>query len=221
MIQNYNSQNPLPIAVLISGNGSNLQAIIDAIAKGLPVEIKIVISNNPQAYGLERAKQAHIPTHVLQAQDFPTRVDYDKELIACLDQFQPRLIILAGFMRILSALFIEHFNNRILNIHPALLPKYPGLNTHQMVYNNKDKIHGSTVHVVTEHLDAGPIIAQSAFAVDESDDPASLTAKIKQLEHKLYPHVLALYAQGKLDLHQDKVFYEGKLLPKQGLQLSF
>jgi phosphoribosylglycinamide formyltransferase-1 len=189
------------IAVLISGNGSNLQAIIDAIQNGLPAEIAVVISNKGDAYGLQRAQKANIPTKVLSHKDYKTREDYDEALKDLLEQYQPKLIVLAGFMRILTAEFVHHFENRILNIHPSLLPKYPGLNTHQQVLENKDKTHGITIHIVTAELDAGPALAQAECEVALDDTEETLKQKIQKLEHKLYPEVI----QQWIEKHSQKI----------------
>ncbi|MFT3741173.1 MAG: phosphoribosylglycinamide formyltransferase [Gammaproteobacteria bacterium] len=209
---------PLTLAVLISGNGSNLQAIMDAITDGLPAKIAVVISNRKDAYGLVRAQQAGIPTHVLLSGDYPDRFSFDQALQNCLASYQPDLIILAGFMRILGADFISHFSQRILNIHPSLLPKYPGLHTHQQVLAQGDQQHGATVHVVTEVLDGGPIIAYAALEVAPADTVESLQAKVHQLEHKLYPYVIRLFATQHLQIGQDCVILNGNLLPPQGLE---
>ncbi len=207
---------PINLAVLISGDGSNLQAIIDAITAGLPARIGIVISNQEQAFGLIRAQRAGIPVKVLSHRAFPDRQRYEQALQACLDEYHPELIILAGFMRILGDDFVKHFQPRILNIHPSLLPKYPGLNTHHQALTNGDQVHGVTVHVVTPEIDAGPVIAQAKFAITADDSVDSLTAKIHQLEHQIYPEVIRLYAHERLQLDPDRVSLDGKVLPKSG-----
>lgn len=188
-----------PLVILISGNGSNLQAIIDAInQQQLTAKIRAVISNRADAYGLERAKKYNIPTHVLLNSAYNDKHNYDAALKKIIDEYQPALIILAGFMRILTPEFVNHFQGKIVNIHPSLLPKYPGLHTHEKAIQAGDKEHGVTVHWVTESLDAGPIIAQVKIAVDPSDTPETLKAKIHREEHKLYPQVIQLIAEGKL-----------------------
>ncbi len=213
---------PVTLAVLISGNGSNLQAIIDAIANGnLPAEISIVISNRTHAAGLERARRAGIPTAVLTSQQFPNRQEYEQALQTYLDGYHPELIILAGFMRVLGEDFVQHFRNQILNIHPSLLPKYPGLNTHQQVITAQDRSHGTTVHVVTAQLDAGPIVAQASTTVIPEDDVNSLAEKIHGLEHRIYPEIIRLYAEKRLKFLGNSVFLDGIKLPRQGLQLAF
>ncbi len=189
--------NAYPIVVLISGNGSNLQAIIDAIAAGTcQAEIKAVISDKVDAYGLIRAEQAGIATAVLTRQGFADRSDYDRALINIIDRYQPRLIVLAGFMRILSPVFIAHYPKQIINIHPALLPKYPGLDTYRKALQAGDTEHGSTVHWVTDELDAGPIIAQAKLAITANETEQSLKARTQQLEHQLYPSVINKLGKG-------------------------
>ncbi len=210
-------EHPLKIAVLLSGNGSNLQAIIDTITNGLPVEICVVLSDKKDAYGLERARRAEIPTEILVQKTSWTKDTYDKALSDCLDTYQPQLIVLAGFMRILTSNFVNHFKNRIVNIHPSLLPKYPGLNTHKKVLFAKDKQHGATVHVVIPKLDRGPIIMQASLPVSPEDDEHSLKHKIHALEHKLYPEVIQLYAEGHLEFKENSVWLDDEKLPPEGL----
>lgn len=178
--------------VLISGNGSNLQAIIDAIQKGkIKAEISLVISNKADAYGLERAKKANVPWKVISAKEFQNREDYDLHLQKVIDQYQPDLIVLAGFMRILTEGFVKHFTGKLINIHPSLLPKYKGLNTHARVLASGDHIHGITVHYVTADLDSGPIIKQAEITVSKNDTVETLEARIHKLEHQIYPEVIA------------------------------
>lgn len=196
------------IIVLISGNGSNLQAIIDAIvAKKLSAHISAVISNRADAFGLERAKKANIPTHVLINKDFKNNDEYDRALQQCIDQYQPQLIVLAGFMRILGKDFVKHYYGKIINIHPSLLPKYTGLNTHQRVLDAGEKEHGVTIHFVTEDLDSGPIIAQTKLTVEPTDTAEILKQKVHQLEHALYPKVIQQIVDGHLFLEKGKVRY--------------
>lgn len=211
-------EHPLKIAVLISGNGSNLQAIIDAIADGLPAEICAVISNEEDAYGLERAKREQIPTDVLLKSAAADKDVYDQLLRKTIDSYQPELIILAGFMHILNADIVTHFKNRIVNIHPSLLPKYRGMNTHEQVLAANDKTHGATVHVVTSKLDDGPIVIQATVPVSSDDDVNSLKNKVHMLEHKLYPETIRLYAAGRLKFQDDGVLLDGELLPPEGLE---
>jgi len=211
-------QNPLKLAVLISGNGSNLQAVIDAIADGLPAEICVVISNQEDAYGLERAKREEIPTEILPKTAATNNNAYDQLLCQTIDRYQPELIVLAGFMRILTANFVEHFKNQIVNIHPSLLPKYRGVNTHEQVLAARDKIHGATVHVVTPKLDDGPIVMQATIPVSPEDDAHSLKNKVHTLEHKLYPEAIRLYAAGRLKFQDNAVLLDGDALPPEGLE---
>ena len=208
----------LPIIVLISGNGSNLQAIINAIYKGLLVEIQAVISNKATAYGLKHAQQANIPIHIISHENFPSRTYFEKILIKTINRYQPKLIILAGFMRKLSKVFISHYNGRIINIHPALLPKYTGLNTHERVLAAKESEHGSSVHYVTEDLDGGPIICQTHFQITTHDTVTTLKENIHALERVIYPEVLSWFAAGRLLLQNDQVLLDGTLLPKLGKQ---
>jgi phosphoribosylglycinamide formyltransferase-1 len=183
------------VAVLIGGNGSNLQAIIDATQdKTTPsaaYEVVGVISHNPKAYGLERAKLANLPHYTVDAKLFSTNPSgFETEILSILAELKPDLICLAGFMRILSPGFIQAYPNKIINIHPSLLPKYPGLHTHKQVMMNGDKFHGATVHWVNEQLDGGPIIAQAQIPVSSDDTEESIKTKVLKLEHTLYPMVI-------------------------------
>ena len=180
------------LVILISGNGSNLQAIIDAIESGrIKANISLVLSNKADAYGLERARLAGIKTAILSTKAYETREAYDTELMDIIDNYEPNLVILAGFMRILSEKFVKHYAGKLLNIHPSLLPKYKGLKTHDRVLEAGDKIHGATVHYVTDELDGGPIIQQASCDVLPTDTAASLEARVHELEHRLYPEVIA------------------------------
>jgi phosphoribosylglycinamide formyltransferase-1 len=190
---------PLRLVVLISGNGSNLQAIIDDIANNnLPAQIVAVISNKADAYGLERAKKANIEQRVLSYSDFSDRNQYDLALKELIDKFQPDLIILAGFMRILSNEFVEHYSQKMMNIHPSLLPKYKGLNTHQRVLDAGDKEHGCSVHFVTPELDDGPVILQAKVEVKDNDTAEMLAARVHEQEHIIYPKAIQLFAEEKI-----------------------
>lgn len=194
------STEAFPIVVLISGSGSNLQAIIDAIDnKMLPIDIKAVLSNKANAYGLERAAAANIPTHIISHTDYPDRESFDAQMIEVIEQYQPKLIVLAGFMRILSAQFVQQYAGKMINIHPSLLPKHKGLHTHQRALDAKDEKHGCTVHFVTEDLDAGGIIAQMECDIDETDTADSLQQKVHQLEHKLLPEIISWIADNRID----------------------
>lgn len=189
----------LPIVVLLSGNGSNLQAIIDSIQQGFcPAHIQGVVSDNPSAFGLQRASQAGIPACALSRQDYPDAVAFEEVLVKQIATFNPKLIVLAGFMRILSPLFIAHFPQQIINIHPSLLPAYRGLNTHRRVLAAGEKEHGVSIHWVTEDLDAGPLILQAKFPIQTSDTEESLRLKVQAMEHRLYPLAIRWYAEGKI-----------------------
>lgn len=185
----------LPIVVLISGSGSNLQSIIDA---GLPIEIRAVISNRADAYGLTRAGQAGIPTKVLDHKGFPDRESYDAALQALIDSYAPELLVLAGFMRILSDGFVRHYEGRMMNIHPSLLPKYRGLNTHARAIAAGDREAGCSVHIVTAELDAGPIIVQARVPIHENDTPETLASRVLEQEHRIYPEAIRLFAENRV-----------------------
>lgn len=182
------------IAVLLSGNGSNLQAIIEAIkAKTLLAQIVVVVSNKSNAYGLIRAQEAHISTHTLESSGYATREQYDKALKTFLLPYAPDLIVFSGFMRIVSNVFVDAFEGKILNLHPSLLPKYPGVNTYQRAIDAGDKEHGSTVHIVTTELDAGPIVLQRKVPILPNDTPEILKQRTQQMEHQLYPEAIARF----------------------------
>ena len=187
--------NIFSIVVLISGNGSNLQAIIDAEKAGAPYHVAAVISNHADAFGLQRAERANIPHHVLDHRQYPTRDDFDQALADLIDQYRPQLVVLAGFMRILSNAFVDRFANRLINIHPSLLPKYPGLHTHRRALAAGDHMHGVSIHYVTHELDGGPIIEQAALEILKTDTEASLQQRVHQLEHVLYPSVISTLAK--------------------------
>ena len=188
------------IAVLISGNGSNLQAIIDKFKRSELVEVCCVISNKEDAYGLKRASKEQINNHFLDHSRFNSRKDFERGLIEILEQYNPDLIVLAGFMRILSDLFVNKYIGRLINIHPSLLPKHKGLNTHEKVIKEKDEFHGVTVHFVDNTLDGGPICAQSSFRV-ETQDINELQEEVHKLEHEIYPQVIEEIAKGKITLN--------------------
>ena len=210
------------IVVLISGNGSNLQSLIDRKITGerSQYEITAVISNKSDAHGLERAKAANIPVVVIDHTKHDTRQDFDTELIRVIDTLSPSLIVLAGFMRILTAAFVNHFQKRLINIHPSLLPLYPGTNTHQRALDAGEKQHGVSVHYVTEELDGGPVIARSKVHIDPEDDAESLSKKVLASEHLLYPQVVNWFAQGRIKLKKDKVYLDNKVLPSHGFTLK-
>ena len=195
------------LGVLISGNGSNLQAIIDKFKDDDFIEISCVISNKENAYGLERASKENIDNFFVDHSHYDSRKDFELHLIDILERYNVDLIILAGFMRILSEYFVEKYEGKLINIHPSLLPKHKGLNTHEKVLKEKDKLHGVTVHFVDSSLDGGPICAQSSFEVG-TKDVANLEEKVHQLEHKIYPRVIEEIAKGKLYLSNGKVIKE-------------
>ncbi len=201
------------MAILISGGGTNLQAFIDAVASGsLDIKIAVVLSNRADAYGLTRARNASIATECVQNDHYPDRAAFDEAMVSVLERHKANLLILAGFMRILGSTFVKRFEGRILNIHPALLPNYPGLNTHQRVIDAGDKWHGSTVHFVTEELDAGPMILQGRVPVLSDDTESVLSARVQALEHKIYPKAAALLASGRLELKDGESWLDGSKL---------
>jgi phosphoribosylglycinamide formyltransferase-1 len=198
--------------ILISGNGSNLQSIINHADK-IDLQISAVISNNNTAFGLKRAKSVDINTHFIDSNIFTTKETFDSELISIIDGLDVELIILAGYMKILSPIFIHHFSGKILNIHPSLLPKYPGLNTHKRAINAFEKYHGASVHFVTEELDGGPVISQEIVNIDSKDTEDTLAKKVLEKEHILYPKVIHWYTQKRLKLiSKDIATLDGKIL---------
>ncbi|HLT05447.1 MAG TPA: phosphoribosylglycinamide formyltransferase [Pseudomonas sp.] len=206
---------PCNVVVLISGSGSNLQALIDSLAAGdVPARIGAVISNRADAYGLVRAANAGIPTRVLDHKAFPSREAFDAALRDAIDAFAPDLVVLAGFMRILTPELVRHYHGRMFNIHPSLLPKYKGLDTHQRVLAAGDAEHGCSVHFVTEELDGGALVLQASTAVLPDDTPESLAQRIHGLEHQIYPLAVRWFAEGRLRLEGDGAMLDGEpLLP--------
>ena len=203
----------LPVVILISGGGTNLQALIDAARDGLPVDIRAVISNQPEAYGLQRAQQAGIPTVVLDHREFETREAFDQALASLIDSYQPSLVLLAGFMRILTPAFVRHYQGRMLNIHPSLLPRFQGLHTHQRALDAAEKEHGASIHFVTEELDGGPIIIQARVPVLPGDDAARLAARVLEKEHIIYPLAVRWIAEGRLSLNSaGQVVFDNQVL---------
>lgn len=194
------------IVILISGRGSNMEALIRARDAGmLPVEITAVISNRPAAKGLETAAAAGIATQVLDHKAYPDRAAFDAALAELIDAHAPDLVVLAGFMRILTESFVRHFAGRLLNIHPSLLPAFPGLDTHQRALDEGVRIHGCTVHFVTPALDHGPVVIQAAVPVLDGDDEAALAARVLAQEHRVYPQAVRWFAEGRLTLENGKV----------------
>jgi len=200
----------LSLVVLISGQGSTLQAIIEQItAHKLDAEILAVISNNPTAYGLQRANDANIKTHIINHRDYHDRYQYDMALKNIIDLYQPDIIVLAGFMRILSAEFINTFQHKIVNVHPSLLPAYKGLNTHQRALEDQAKEHGCSIHFVTEALDGGPVVLQARVAILDTDDANTLAQRVQAKEHIIYPRVLQWLADSTLIHKGDEIFFQG------------
>jgi phosphoribosylglycinamide formyltransferase-1 len=198
--------NLLKLGVLISGSGSNLQAIIDNIEKGsLKASIKIVISNNPKAYGITRAKKHGLPVAVLNHQEFKTRDDFDAELIRILKTNNVDLVVLAGFMRILTNTFLKSFPQRIINIHPALLPSFAGIHGQKQAFDYGVKFSGCTVHFVDDGIDSGPIIMQGVVPVLADDTEETLSARILKEEHRIYPQAIQYYAEGRINIIGRKV----------------
>lgn len=207
------------VVVLISGTGSNLQAIIDAASSGdAATDIVAVGSNRPQAAGLERAQRAGIATFALDHRTFPDRETFDQELAAHIDPYRPDLLVLAGFMRILSPGFVRRYRGRLLNIHPSLLPKYPGLQTHQRAIEAGDTEAGATVHFVTEELDGGPPVIQGRVVILPGDTPDRLAARVLEVEHRIYPRAVRWFASGRLALRDNRATLDGRTLPATGYQ---
>ena len=205
------------IVVLISGSGSNLQAIIDACSSGfIPGKVSAVIANKANAYGLVRANEAGISTQVLSHKNYASREKYDIALMDAIDQHQPDLVVLAGFMRILSPAFVQHFSGRLLNVHPSLLPKYQGLNTHQRAIDAGDTEHGCSVHFVTEQLDGGPVILQAKVPLFNDDDATSLAERVHEQEHRVYPLVVRWFCQNRLQQQADQAWLDGNVLAANG-----
>jgi phosphoribosylglycinamide formyltransferase 1 len=203
----------LPIAVLISGRGTNMREIAERARVGeLPVEIRVVVSDQPSAGGLDIAETLGIATRVLSPRDYPDRAAYDAALVEALNAYEPGLVVLAGFMRILTATFIDAFRARILNVHPSLLPKYRGLHTHRRALEARDAVHGVSVHFVTAELDGGPVVIQALVDVLPGDDEASLSSRVQVLEHRIYPQVVDWFARGRLQLVDERVWLDGRPL---------
>ncbi len=195
----------LPIGVLISGTGTNLQAIIDKIEQGiLDAKIKVVISNNPSAFGIKRAKDHNIPCEVIDHRKFPSREDHEKRVVEVLESSGAQVIVLAGYMRLLSKFIINKFSNRILNIHPSILPSFKGIEAQKQAFDYGVKISGATVHFVDEHLDHGPIIIQSAVSVLDNDY-ISLANRILKTEHRIYPQAIQWIAENRIKIVGRKV----------------
>ena len=205
------------IVVLISGRGSNLKSIIEAVQKNeIPEKISCVISNRENAGGLQYARDAGISVEVVNDRDFPSRDEFDAKLISAIDHYQPKLVVLAGFMRILGDDFVKHYLGRMINIHPALLPDYPGLHTHERALEDGVANHGATVHFVTPEVDSGPIIIQRAVPVMPGDTPEQLSARVLEQEHVIYPMAVRWFVEGRLSIQDNEVLLDGQKSPEQG-----
>jgi phosphoribosylglycinamide formyltransferase 1 len=209
------------IVVLISGAGSNMLALVEASRNGsIDAMIAGVISNRPEAAGIQHARDRDIPAQVLDHKQFSDRQSFDQALMNAIDELEPDLVVLAGFMRILTPEFVRHYSGRLINIHPSLLPLYPGLNTHQRAIDAGDSVHGVSVHFVTEELDGGPVIAQAAVPITAEDDANSLKDKVHTQEHVLYPIVVKWFTEGRLRLGKQGPTLDGQQLPANGLRLN-
>lgn len=198
------------VVALISGRGSNLQALIDAAQRGgLPARLVAVISNRPEAAGLERAQHAGIETTAIDHTKFPDRDSFDRALRETIDRFEPHLVVLAGFMRILGADIVDHYAGRMLNIHPSLLPRYRGLDTHQRALDAGDTVHGCSVHFVTNELDGGPVIVQAQVPVIDGDNADTLADRVLTQEHVIYPLAVRWFAEGRLQMKDNRVLLDG------------
>tara|TARA_R110002074_G_scaffold152936_1_gene307567 strand:- start:129950 stop:130588 length:639 start_codon:yes stop_codon:yes gene_type:complete len=195
------------IVVLLSGSGTTLQSIIDA---KLPATLSAVISNKPNVQGLTRAKEANIPTHMLEHSAYSSREAFDQDLKKLIDNYQPDLVVLAGFMRILSDDFVHHYYGKLINIHPSLLPKYKGTHSHQRVMDDGEPLHGSSVHFVNTELDSGPILLQARLPVLPNDTVESLELRVKVKEHLIYPTAISWLAEGRIKLDNDQIYMDGK-----------
>lgn len=209
----------ISIVVLISGSGSNLQAIIDATQSGIiPARIKAVICNKEDAFGLTRAANAGLVTEVISHKGYDSREQFDQALQDVIDQYSPDLVVLAGFMRILTPEFVRHYSGRMLNIHPSLLPKYRGLNTHQRAIDAGELEHGVTVHFVTEELDGGPNVLQARVPISKDETAESLAGKVLVQEHQIYPRAIKWFAQGRLKMNENQAVLDQNTLPEGGEQ---
>ncbi|ORU90497.1 MAG: phosphoribosylglycinamide formyltransferase [Cycloclasticus sp. symbiont of Poecilosclerida sp. M] len=198
---------PYRIVILISGSGTTLQSIIDS---ELPATICSVISNRPNVLGLTRAQEAKVPTHVLDHTSFESREEFDRALKTIIDEQQPDLVALCGFMRILSDEFVAHYDNKLINIHPSLLPQYKGMNTHQRIMDAGEPLHGSSVHFVNKELDSGPILLQARLPVLPADTVESLELRIKTKEHLIYPTAIKWLAEGRVELIDGIIYMDDK-----------
>lgn len=203
----------LPIAILISGRGSNMRVIAERAAAGsLPIDVRVVVSDQPAAQGLRTAAAMNIPKRVLSPRDFADRASYDQALVQLLAEYGPKLIVLAGFMRILTPQFISAFAGRILNVHPSLLPSYRGLHTHRRAIEAGEALHGVSVHFVTDELDGGPVIVQAEVPILPGDTETTLSARVQRSEHRIYPQAIDWFARGRLQLKDGRAWLDGRPL---------
>jgi len=210
---------PKSIVVLISGSGSNLQAIMDSIDSGrIDGRISAVISNKDGVYGLERARKAGIATEVINHKAFDSREQFDAAMAEMIDSYKADLVVLAGFMRILTPEFVRHFEGRMLNIHPSLLPKYKGLHTHQRALEAGDSEHGCTVHFVTEELDGGPLLVQGTVSINPDDTEESLQQKVHKVEHQIYPLAVEWFCASRAEWTPEGIKLDGQPLEERGFQ---
>jgi phosphoribosylglycinamide formyltransferase-1 len=209
------------IVVLLSGNGSNLQAIIDEISRQkINAKIVAVIANQKTAYGLTRAENAGIPAIFIDHKSFASREDYDNRMASCINEFNPNLIVLAGFMRILTPEFVENYQGRMLNIHPSLLPKYKGLHTHQRAIDAGDEEHGASVHFVTPELDGGPVVLQSKVPIFAQQDTQELADRVQQQERQMYPLVIKWFCEDRLEMIDNKAVLDNQILAEEGYAIG-
>lgn len=207
-----------PAVVLISGRGSNLQAMLDNVRAGtLPIEIRAVITNNPEADGLRYARTAGVPIEIINHRDFVERSRFDAALMQAIDRYAPRLVILAGFMRILGEDFIRHYAGRLLNIHPSLLPSFKGINTHARALAAGSAWHGASVHFVTNDLDGGPVIVQARVPVKPGDSADALATRVLHEEHRILPLAIRWFVEKRLSIRNGQVLLDGEIRPEQGL----
>ena len=212
---------PTRIVILISGSGSNMQTIAAAIQKQeIEAEICAIISNRPEALGLQKAKDMGIHTQILDHTQAKSREEYDADLIHAIEEYNPDLVVLAGFMRILTPAFVHRYKGRLLNIHPSLLPKYKGLHTHKRALEAGDKQHGCSVHFVSEDLDGGPTIIQAIVPVMDDDNESTLQQRVMKQEHIIYPIAVKWFCEGRLNLIKGDAYLDNKDLPDTGLQLT-
>jgi phosphoribosylglycinamide formyltransferase-1 len=206
------------IVILISGRGSNMQAILEAVkAQTIPADVRAVISSNPGAEGLRLAQARGIPTQVVPHRDYTTREAFDAALQSAIDAYDPQLVVLAGFMRILTPAFIRHYDGHLINIHPSLLPQFPGLNTHQRALDAGARQHGATVHFVIPEVDSGPVIIQATVPVLANDTAETLAARVLEQEHRIFPLAVKWFVERRLSVRDGRVLLDGATQPEQGL----